>query len=69
MVVVQTGLIYLNLSIGSGDSLTYSPSQTTDICAILNCNGSTYSDTMTINVLDRDISRYKDYYQNVIIYD
>ena len=42
--------------IGSGDSLTYSPSQTTNICAVLNCNGVTYSDTITINVLNTDIS-------------
>jgi len=43
-------------SIGSGDTLMYSPSQTTDICAILDCNGSTYSDTITINVLNTNIS-------------
>ena len=43
-------------TIGSGDSLTYTPSQTTDICAILNCNGITYSDTVTINVLNTNIS-------------
>jgi len=42
--------------IGSGDTLLYSPSQTTDICAILDCNGITYSDTMTINVLNTNIS-------------
>ncbi|MBT5090190.1 MAG: hypothetical protein HOM24_03800 [Flavobacteriales bacterium] len=43
-------------SIGSGDTLMYSPSQTTDICVILDCNGNTYSDTMTINVLNTNIS-------------
>ena len=43
-------------SIGSGDTLMYSPAQTTDICAILDCNGITYSDTMTINVLNTNIS-------------
>ena len=43
------------MTIGSGDSLTYSPSQTTDICAFLTCNGITYSDTMTINVLNTNI--------------
>jgi hypothetical protein len=43
-------------TIGSGDSLTYSPSQTTDICAILNCNGVTYSDTINIEVLNTNLS-------------
>ena len=42
--------------IGSGDSLTYSPIQTTDVCAVLNCNGVTYSDTMKITVLNTSVS-------------
>jgi len=42
--------------IGSGDSLVYTPSQTTDVCAVLDCNGITYSDTMTITVLNTNIS-------------
>ncbi|MBT6013338.1 MAG: hypothetical protein HOG85_00800 [Flavobacteriales bacterium] len=42
--------------IGSGDSLVYAPSQTTDVCAVLNCNGITYSDTMTITVLNTNLS-------------
>ena len=42
--------------IGSGDSLVYAPSQTTDVCAVLDCNGITYSDTMTITVINTNIS-------------
>ncbi len=42
--------------IGSGDTLFYSPSQTSDIAAVFDCNGNTYSDTMTINVLNTTIS-------------
>jgi len=42
--------------IGSGDSLVYTPSQTTDVCSVLDCNGITYSDTMTITVLNTNIS-------------
>ena len=42
--------------IGSGDSLSYTPTQTTDVCAVLNCNGVTYSDTMTITVLNTSVS-------------
>ena len=42
--------------IGSGDTLFYSPSQTSDIAAVFDCNGNTYSDTMTINVLNTNIS-------------
>jgi len=42
--------------IGSGDSLVYTPSQTTDVCSVLDCNGITYSDTMTITVLNTSIS-------------
>jgi hypothetical protein len=42
--------------IGSGDTLLYSPSQTSDIAAVFDCNGNTYSDTMTINVLNTNIS-------------
>jgi len=43
-------------TIGSGDSLIYSPLQTTDICAVLNCNGQTYADTMHLEVLNTSIS-------------
>ena len=42
--------------IGNGDTTSYSPSQTTDIAAIFDCNGQTYTDTMTINVLNTNIS-------------
>ena len=42
--------------IGSGDTLFYSPSQTSDVAAVFDCNGNTYSDTMTINVLNTNIS-------------
>ena len=48
--------IGLGQFIGSGDTLFYSPSQTTDICAVLDCNGTTYYDTMTINVINTAIS-------------
>ena len=42
--------------IGSGDTLFYAPSQTSDIAAVFDCNGNTYSDTMTINVLNTNLS-------------
>ena len=42
--------------IGSGDTLHYSPSQTTDIAAVLDCNGQTYTDTMHLEVLNTTIS-------------
>jgi len=43
-------------TIGSGDSLIYSPLQTTDIAAVFDCNGQTYSDTMHLEVLNTNIS-------------
>tara|TARA_B100001093_G_scaffold520511_1_gene617216 strand:+ start:21183 stop:23255 length:2073 start_codon:yes stop_codon:yes gene_type:complete len=43
-------------NIGSGDSIYVSPSQTTDICAVLECNGIIYSDTVTVNVLNTGIN-------------
>ena len=42
--------------LGSGDTLSYTPSQTTDIAAIFDCNGQTYADTMYVEVLDADLS-------------
>jgi len=42
--------------IGSGDTLSYSPTQTTDIAASFDCNGQTYSDTMHLEVLNTNIS-------------
>ena len=42
--------------IGSGDTILYSPSQTTDIAAVFDCNGQTYSDTMHLEVLNTSIS-------------
>ena len=54
------GASWIDLStgqnIGSGDSLYIAPSQTIDICAVLECNGITYSDTMKINVVNTSIS-------------
>ncbi|MBE50761.1 MAG: hypothetical protein CMP51_03630 [Flavobacteriales bacterium] len=43
-------------TIGTGDSIIFSPSQSTNICATINCNGITYSDTITVDVLNTDIS-------------
>jgi len=42
--------------IGGGDTLTYSPTQNTNIAAVFDCNGSTYSDTMNIEVVNTNIS-------------
>ena len=42
--------------IGSGDTLSYSPSQTTNIAAAFDCNGQTYSDTMQLEVLNTTIT-------------
>ena len=42
--------------IGSGDTLNYSPSQTTFVAAINSCNGQNYADTMRINVLNTQIT-------------
>jgi hypothetical protein len=42
--------------IGSGDTLLYSPSQTTYIAASHSCNGQNYADTMRLNVLNTQIS-------------
>ena len=42
--------------IGSGDTLSYSPTQTTDIAASFDCNGQPYSDTMHLEVLNTNIS-------------
>ncbi|MEE2931681.1 MAG: hypothetical protein VX370_04055, partial [Bacteroidota bacterium] len=44
------------LGIGSGDTLLYLPTQTTDVYALLGCNGQIYSDTMHIDVLNTSIS-------------
>ena len=42
--------------IGSGDTLNYSPTQTTFVAAINSCNGQNYADTMRINVLNTQIT-------------
>jgi len=42
--------------VGSGDTLLFTPSQTTDIAAVFACNGQTYSDTMHLEVLNTAIS-------------
>ncbi|NQZ55538.1 MAG: hypothetical protein HRS51_03445, partial [Candidatus Nitrosopelagicus sp.] len=42
--------------IGSGDTLLYSPSQTTYVAATHSCNGQNYADTMRINVLNTQIT-------------
>jgi len=42
--------------IGSGDTLFYLPSQNSDITAVFDCNGTTYSDTMHLEVLNANIS-------------
>lgn len=43
-------------NIGSGDSIYVSPNQSTDILAVLECNGNIYSDTVTINVVNTAIN-------------
>jgi len=42
--------------IGGGDTLLYSPTQNTDVAAVFDCNGITYSDTMHIEVVNPNIS-------------
>jgi hypothetical protein len=42
--------------IGSGDTLYYSPTQSTGVLAIFDCNGQSYIDTMTLHVLNTAIS-------------
>ena len=42
--------------IGGGDTLNYSPTQTTFVAAINSCNGQNYADTMRINVLNTQIT-------------
>ncbi len=42
--------------IGGGDTLVYTPSQSTDIAAVFDCNGNTYADTMHVEVVNTNIS-------------
>ena len=42
--------------IGGGDTLVYTPSQSTDIAAVFDCNGNTYADTMHVEVINTNIS-------------
>ena len=42
--------------IGSGDTLNYSPTQTTFVASVNSCNGQNYSDTMRITVLNTQIT-------------
>jgi hypothetical protein len=42
--------------IGSGDTIFYTPTQSTDIAAVFDCNGQTYTDTMHLEVLNTAIS-------------
>jgi hypothetical protein len=42
--------------IGGGDTLVYSPTQNTNIAAVFDCNGNTYSDTMYVEVVNTNIS-------------
>ena len=42
--------------IGSGDTLLYSPTQTTYVAASHSCNGQNYSDTMRLNVTNTQIT-------------
>ena len=42
--------------IGSGDTLLYAPLQNTNVAAVFDCNGITYSDTMEIEVVNPNLS-------------
>tara|TARA_B100000902_G_scaffold400007_1_gene474490 strand:- start:3836 stop:5893 length:2058 start_codon:yes stop_codon:yes gene_type:complete len=44
------------MTIGSGDTLNYSPNQSTNVCATIDCNGNTFSDTIFLEVLNTNIS-------------
>ena len=59
-IITGSGVTWYDVStgqiIGSGDTLNYAPSQTTDIAAVLDCNGQTYTDTMHLEVLNTTIS-------------
>jgi hypothetical protein len=42
--------------IGGGDTLVYLPTQSTDLAAVFDCNGTTYTDTMHLEVINTNIS-------------